>query len=143
VAKFRTRGISRRWPDWRALQCVQRVLDESLSGKSARALYLVARTKWGALMPWHRVVFSHVHPEAGDAARAALMTQFDAVRIKAGAPLDAEVFHRSDEGNHIYYFSPKASEIAHTLLSSLSSKHFSLAACDDKPDLSNFHKLPS
>jgi hypothetical protein len=94
-----------------------------------------------ASMPWYRVVLSYVHPEAGNHAGAALIEKFGIVYRDSGAPLNTEVFHRSDEGNHVYYFSPKASEIAHDLLSSFSSKHFSLAACDDKPDLSGFCKL--
>lgn len=91
----------------------------------------------GASMPWHRVIISYVDPTtAGNLAGTALMEKFGTVYRKSGVPPDVEVFHRSYDGNHVYYFSPKASEIAHDLLSSISSE-----PCADKPDLSGFCKL--
>jgi hypothetical protein len=92
-------------------------------------------------MPWYRVIISYVDPLAGNLAGTELIEKFDAVYRKSGVPPSVEVFHRSDDGNHVYYLSPKASEIAHDLLSNLLSEHFSSEPCADKPDLSGFCKI--
>jgi hypothetical protein len=89
-------------------------------------------------MPWHRVVISYIDSTtAGNLAGTELIEKFGTVYRKSGIPRDVEVFHRSDDGNHIYYFSPKASEIAHDLLSDFSSE-----PCTDIPDLLGFCELP-
>jgi len=86
-------------------------------------------------MPWHRLVISYVDPTARNAAGNALMDKFDAVYRKSRALRDAEVSHRICDETHVFYFSPKASDIAHDLLSEFSSE-----PCADKPELSGFQK---
>jgi hypothetical protein len=88
-------------------------------------------------MPWHRVVINYVDLTAGNLARAALMEKFGAVYRKAGVPRDVEVFLKSNEGKHVYYFSPEASALANDLLIAFFSE-----ICADKPELSGFRKIP-
>ena len=85
-------------------------------------------------MPWHWVVINYVDATAGNLARAALMEKFGAVyRVSR----DVEVFLRTDGGQHVYYFSPKAAELGHDILSAFPSE-----VCADKPELSGFRKIP-
>jgi hypothetical protein len=66
----------------------------------------------------------------------ALIRQFNTLIINSGLPSDAEVFRRGDAENLVFYFLPKASDIARDLLSKFSSQ-----PCADKPELSGFSKM--
>jgi len=88
-------------------------------------------------MHWSQVVISYVDPTAGNLARTALIEKFGVIYRQPRVPPAVEVFYRSNGGKHLYYFSPKASEIAHDLLC-----EFSAELCTHKPDLSGFRKLP-
>jgi hypothetical protein len=87
-------------------------------------------------MPWHRVVVNYEDSTAGELAGNALIRQFDTLVINSGLPSDAEVFRGGDADNRVFYFSPKASDIARDLLSKFSSQ-----PCVDKPELSGFSKI--
>lgn len=89
-------------------------------------------------MLWDRVVISYVDAAAGSHAAAAFIEKLSTVYKTSGVPKGVEVFHKNENGEHIYYLSPNASKIAQTLLSDLSSEHFVRQPCQNKPNLSGF-----
>jgi hypothetical protein len=87
-------------------------------------------------MPWHRVVISYLDQTARNTAGNALIEKFGALYRKSGAPSDVEVFKRSYDEAHVFYFSPKAAEIGRDLLSAFSSQ-----PCAEEPDRVDFCKI--
>jgi hypothetical protein len=87
-------------------------------------------------MPWHRVVVSYLDETARTLAGNELIEKFGAAYRKSGVPSDVEVFKQSNDETHVFYFSPKAAEIGHDLLSQYSSQ-----PCTDTPQLADFCKL--
>ena len=88
-------------------------------------------------MPWYRVEI----PESDVAADSAtaLMENF-AITYRGEfsfgpEPSDVSVHHR-EEGGHIYYFSPGASQLTPELL-----RQFNATACATDPDLSDFVEI--
>ena len=86
-------------------------------------------------MSWSKVLIKN-----GDLVSFAaneLMNQFYEAWMHVDAPQDAEVFRGGNrEGDHIYYFTPKASEVFGDRLNK-----FGGTMCPDKPDLKGYFKV--
>ncbi|GEM_PF-187657 len=85
---------------------------------------------------WHRVVIDGGE-DIRDMSARALMNRFASLFIQAGIPSDVQVFRDlSNPAVYVYYFSPKAAEIAQDLLAS-----FNAIPCDTLPDFSTMRKV--
>ena len=90
-------------------------------------------------MPWYQVEIPE--SDVADYSGTALIRKFvkaynDA--LSSGEPTDVSVYHREiTTDNHVYLFSPGASNLAPELL-----RQFNATACAEEPDLSGFTKLP-
>jgi DNA-binding XRE family transcriptional regulator len=67
---------------------------------------------------WHRVTIESGEDIRETSARS-LMNKFSAIFMECGVPPDIDVYHnRTVDGEHVYYFSPKASDVGKDLLAS-------------------------
>jgi len=85
-------------------------------------------------MPWYRIEI----PESESAI--ALMNAFEGLYIaelSSGEPTDVSVHHHeTEEGGHVYLFSPGASKLAPELL-----RQFNATACATDPELNDFVEI--
>jgi hypothetical protein len=85
---------------------------------------------------WHRVTIQNEEDIREKSARA-LMNKFSAIFEECGVPPGIDVYHsRSSNGDHVYYFSPKASDMGKDLLSS-----FGAIACAPPADPASKKKV--
>jgi DNA-binding XRE family transcriptional regulator len=85
---------------------------------------------------WYKVTIEKGE-DIRDTEATALINKFASGYIAAEVPKKVEVFHgRSASGGHVYYFSPKAANIAKDLLAS-----FGATACTKAPILSDLRKV--
>ena len=90
-------------------------------------------------MPWHKVVI--LNNARARWSAATLMRPFIMGYNETGAtpPENAVVYHGlNDTGDHIYYFSPEASDIA---LAAKAFDSFDVIQCAEKPHLDGYEKV--
>jgi len=93
-------------------------------------------------MPWYQVVIKHSEDEMMQRESAkGLMEPFQQKHKEAGYPQDVDVWLCLDDGHdRIYYFSPKASEVA---ITGDIFRGFNFVVCTEEPDLEGCRKIYS
>lgn len=91
-------------------------------------------------MPWHQVVIKHREDEMIQRGSAqGLMVPFQQKHREAGCPQNVAVWLCLDDGrDRIYYFSPKAAEVA--MVGNI-FHDFDVTVCSEEPDLEGCRKV--
>jgi hypothetical protein len=88
-------------------------------------------------MPWQKIVISKNEESIAIASGNALGEKLSKAYRDEGAPDDFEVWHlKMSNADHIFYISPRASEVTAAVLTGYRPK-----ACQDKPLLDGFKRV--
>ena len=86
---------------------------------------------------WHKISINNFEAEIAQMSVVAMMEKLVKAYCDAGAPPDFELWHlRMSSADHIYYLSPKGSELSLHLLSD-----YRVKACPEKPNLKGLERV--